>query len=87
MDQLIVLVMTRFGNIQTHSVKCDYQILCDFEIEISKDMMPESKIIVYSVISEKTMLHGETVIKTDDISSNKVSLIQCLRLDKLLNKG
>lgn len=77
MDQLIVLVMSRFGNIESHSVKCDFQILCNFDIKINRQMMPESKIVVYSVISEKSMLHGETVIKTDEIGANKVSFFIC----------
>jgi len=76
MDILIVLVMSRFGNIESHSVKCDYQILCNFDIKITKDMMPESKVVVYSVVDEKTMLHGETVIKTQELGANTVRAMQ-----------
>ena len=72
-EQMIVMIMSRHGHVESHKVRCNFNLTCSLATRIRKDMMPHATVIVYQVVDKRVVFQGETTITTDDISSNNVS--------------
>jgi len=72
-DQLIAIVMSRHGNVESHQVYCNYETVCKFNVTVRKGMMPEAKVVVYFVEDKTSIYQGETTIMTEDLGRNMVS--------------
>ena len=73
LDQLIGIVMSRHGNIESHQVYCNFHYTCKFNITIKKDMMPESKVVVYQMKDRNSIHQGDTTVTTVELGRNTVS--------------
>ena len=73
LDQLIGIVTSRHGNIESHQVHCSFKYLCKFNFTITKKMMPEAKVLVYHVKDKTKMYQGEVTITTVELGKNTVS--------------
>ncbi|XP_070504806.1 CD109 antigen-like [Chironomus tepperi] len=73
-DQLIGIVMSRHGNIESHQIYCNYRINCKFNFTIKGDMMPEAKVVVYYLKDRINMYHGETTITTVELGKNTLDI-------------
>ena len=72
-DQIIAIVMSRYGNIESHQVYCSFHINCEFNITITRNMMPEVKVVVYDLKDRRSMYQGQTTIRTEELGKNTVS--------------
>ncbi|CAG9810260.1 unnamed protein product [Chironomus riparius] len=73
-DQLIGIVMSRHGNIESHQAYCSFRINCKFNFTITRDMMPEAKVVVYYVKDRQSMSQGETTITTIELGKNTLDI-------------
>lgn len=73
-DQIIVLIMSRHGHVESHKKSCDFKLICTVTTRISNDMMPHATVIVYQIKNKKIIFRGESTITTADISSNQVNV-------------
>ena len=72
-DQLIGIVMSRHGNIESHQVYCSFRINCKFNFTITRNMMPEAKVVVYYVKDRLSISQGEVTVTTTELGKNTVS--------------
>jgi len=73
-DQIVVLIMSRHGHVESHKKNCDFKLLCTVGTKITNDMMPHVTVIVYQIKNKHIIFRGETTIETADISSNEVRI-------------
>ncbi|CAG9810263.1 unnamed protein product [Chironomus riparius] len=73
-NQLIGIVMSRHGNIESHQVYCLYRLHCSFDITITKDMMPQAKVVVYYVNNMTSISQGEVTITTYELGRNTLDI-------------
>jgi len=66
--------MSRNGNMESHNKYCNFQQKCYIKLMVNKNMLPESKVLVYFVKNKQNIYQGETIVKIDHISKNMVSL-------------
>lgn len=74
-DQLVIIVISRLGIIETHQIYCNYFYTCTFNITFQKEMMPSAKMKVYFIKDKQTMYQGETIITSGELGKNTVSTI------------
>ena len=72
--------MTRYGPVKSGKINCNNQKMCHFNVTIIEKLMPESTIIIYHLKDCVNVFLGKTVIETENLGSNYVSLT--LNLDK-----
>lgn len=65
--------MSRHGIVQDYQIDCRSKITCDFKLIVTKEMMPQSTVVIYHVSNSSILLQGETIITTNEIGQNKVS--------------
>ncbi|XP_070504804.1 thioester-containing protein 1 allele S3-like isoform X1 [Chironomus tepperi] len=73
-DQLIGIVMSRHGNIESHQVHCSYRVHCKFNFTVKKDMMPQAKVVVYHINNKVSISQGEVNITTAELSRNTLDI-------------
>jgi len=71
-DQLIAIVVSRHGNVESHQVYCNYKTICKFNVTVRKNMMPEAKVVVYLIKDKTSIYQGETTIMTKNLGKNEV---------------
>jgi hypothetical protein len=74
MDSILMVVMSRNGNIKSDHILCNSQKVCEFELTITEDMMPQSIISVYHVMDRQHIYQGQTNITTKAFGNNDVSI-------------
>jgi len=72
---MIILIMSRHGNVQSHKAQCYYSLTCKYNATITAQMMPEATAVVYQVNNNTIIFSGKTVIKTANIGRNFVSFL------------
>lgn len=77
-DEIIVVVMTRHGNIQSKREYCGFKLSCSFSLVITLDMIPEASVVVYSLNDVNQFTYGEVKIKTEQLGKNYVRIMKCL---------
>lgn len=53
-------------------VSCNGKVSCEFNVKITKQMIPQSTVMVYSVKNKQSIYQGKTIIETEDLSENYV---------------
>jgi len=66
--------MTRYGNSQSMQIKCESQLNCVFDVTVTKEMIPQSKIIVYCVKGREAIYFGSTILVSNEFGENYVSI-------------
>lgn len=66
--------MTRTGIKESRQIDCDFQTTCEFSIYVTKSMMPSAKVLVYYVKDKDNISYGETVISSEELGYNTVSI-------------
>ncbi|XP_070504792.1 thioester-containing protein 1 allele S3-like [Chironomus tepperi] len=86
-DQLIGIVMSRHGNIESHQVHCNYRVHCNFNFTIKGDMMPEAKVVVYHINNKVSISQGAATITTAELSRNtlEIDLPESAQTKNLIN--
>lgn len=64
---------SRKGNIESRQINCDFELTCQFSINIRKEMMPSAKVIVYHLRNKNSIYQGEITINTNELGANSVS--------------
>lgn len=55
-------------------IECDEKFTCEFNLTVTKEMIPLSSIFVYSVDDIDHIYYGVKDITTEELGRNKVSL-------------
>jgi len=72
-DQIIAMLITRHGLVESYQVFCYYDFICKFYVTVTHKMMPETRIKVYFVKEKGMVYEGEAIIKTDKLGPAIVS--------------
>ncbi|KAL7011306.1 hypothetical protein ACKWTF_014223 [Chironomus riparius] len=73
-DELIVVVMTRHGNIQSRKEYCGFKLSCSFSLLITLDMIPDASVVVYSLNDVNQFTYGEVKVKTEQLGKNYLNV-------------
>lgn len=73
LDEIVVVTMTRHGNVQSKKEICGFKLNCNFTMEITEDLIPESTVVIYAISDVKQFAYGEVVIKSKNLGKNHVS--------------
>ena len=82
---LAAVVTSRHGIVKIQQIYCNYAMSCKFKLKITKDMIPEAKVVVYYMKNVQQVIQGETVIKIKEDNWKKVSIDFIYDLSGLLN--
>lgn len=72
-DQIIAMLITRHGLVESYQVFCDYDLICKFYVTFTREMMPETRIKVYFVKEKGMVYEGVAIMKTDRLGPAIVS--------------
>ena len=73
-DQLIAIVTSRNGYVDSQQVYCNFEISCKFNITVRNEMMPESRVEVFHLKDSRSMSRVETIIRTQNLGINEVRI-------------
>lgn len=73
MDQVVIVVMSRFGNVQSHHIRCDFKLVCTHKFKVTRQMIPKATVIAYHLKDKTTIYQGKTELTLDTIGKNFVS--------------
>lgn len=77
--------MTRYGNSESKLVNCNGQLNCEFDIKITKEMIPKSKISIYFVKDKRNIYFGSTNLTVEEFGDNYVSGYPRIKFSKNKN--
>ena len=73
MDQILVVVITKFGVLMYKAVKCDDKTVCSVLLDIDNDMSPHFTVEIYHVKDKNVFEQGSIKIETENLAMNSVS--------------
>ncbi|XP_070504783.1 thioester-containing protein 1 allele R1-like [Chironomus tepperi] len=74
LDNIIVAIMTKYGNIDTRMIECKDKIVCSFQIGVVEEMIPKFTLEVYYVRHMDAVDYGTVEINTGNIGENYLKM-------------
>ncbi|CAG9810246.1 unnamed protein product [Chironomus riparius] len=74
LNNIIVAIMTKYGNVDTRMINCQNQIVCSFEIVVVEEMIPKFTLEVYHVRHIDAVDYGTVEISTRNIGENYLKM-------------
>ncbi|XP_070504828.1 thioester-containing protein 1 allele S3-like [Chironomus tepperi] len=75
MDEIVVVIMTRHGNVLSMKEHCGFSISCNFILKITESMIPEATVVVHAVSDVNEFSYGEVLIKSEQLGMNHLNVM------------